>query len=381
MADNTLASLLTRNALGYGETPVLDSLQGDGITYDTADILRRVRKPNALADALRVAKTYVPENTELPQPQFFMDPRAMSLRNALRGGLDTAANWVEGRPEIGPDTLAPLGAGVMTSMGLNAFGMLPKNSLGIFGGRLAKTADHAALAKAEEMAAKGADRKAIWDETGWFQGADGKWRFEIDDRAGRFTTGVDEMRKHGPADLDRVYGHEQLFDAYPDVRNVKFHPTTDMEPGQGSFVAFAPEGDKATGAIRIGYSDESPAAAFASHMRGENATLHELQHWIQRVGEGNTARGGNTKMFTPEEIAAERHRLNSIPEDHGWGTISTFDASSPDRDIAMRLYQRLAGEVEARNVQTRQNLSPAERRAKPPWETEDVPANLQIIRK
>jgi hypothetical protein len=45
-----------------------------------------------------------------------------------------------------------------------------------------------------------------------------------------------------------------------------------------------------------------------------------------------------------------------------------------------RDYQNLAGEVEARNVQTRQNMTPAERRAKAPWLTEDVPRSQQIVR-
>ena len=55
------------------------------------------------------------------------------------------------------------------------------NAVGIFGGRLAKTADQAKLAQAEKMAAEGAPREQIWSQTGWFQGPDKKWRFGIDD--------------------------------------------------------------------------------------------------------------------------------------------------------------------------------------------------------
>ena len=44
------------------------------------------------------------------------------------------------------------------------------------------------------------------------------------------------------------------------------------------------------------------------------------------------------------------------------------------------LYARLAGEVEARNVQKRLDMSPEERAAVPPWKTEDVPENRQIVR-
>lgn len=43
-------------------------------------------------------------------------------------------------------------------------------------------------------------------------------------------------------------------------------------------------------------------------------------------------------------------------------------------------YQRLSGEVEARNVQTRMNMTPAERLLTPPWKTEDVARDKQIVR-
>jgi hypothetical protein len=43
-------------------------------------------------------------------------------------------------------------------------------------------------------------------------------------------------------------------------------------------------------------------------------------------------------------------------------------------------YRRLAGEVEARNVQSRMDMDAATRRATPPWSTEDVPRDQQIVR-
>jgi hypothetical protein len=44
------------------------------------------------------------------------------------------------------------------------------------------------------------------------------------------------------------------------------------------------------------------------------------------------------------------------------------------------LYRKTMGEVEARNVQTRMNMSADERRATPPWKTEDVARDKQIVR-
>jgi hypothetical protein len=52
----------------------------------------------------------------------------------------------------------------------------------------------------------------------------------------------------------------------------------------------------------------------------------------------------------------------------------------PDQQVAQELYKRLAGETEARNVQTRMNMSAEQRRASPPWTTQDVLDEDQIVR-
>jgi hypothetical protein len=49
-------------------------------------------------------------------------------------------------------------------------------------------------------------------------------------------------------------------------------------------------------------------------------------------------------------------------------------------DTPENAYKRLAGEVEARNVQTRKDMSIQERRASEPSTTEDVPRSQQIVR-
>lgn len=50
-----------------------------------------------------------------------------------------------------------------------------------YAGEKAKNADKAALNTAKEMEKNGADAETIRQKTGWFRGADGKWRWEIDD--------------------------------------------------------------------------------------------------------------------------------------------------------------------------------------------------------
>lgn len=50
-----------------------------------------------------------------------------------------------------------------------------------YAGEKAKNADKAALSTAKEMEEGGTDAETIRQKTGWFRGADGKWRWEIDD--------------------------------------------------------------------------------------------------------------------------------------------------------------------------------------------------------
>ena len=63
------------------------------------------------------------------------------------------------------------------------------------------------------MQNEGADPEAIRQETGWFQGYDGKWRFEIDDSKAVFRKGGDVrlMRDAKYRRLTDVYKRQGLF--------------------------------------------------------------------------------------------------------------------------------------------------------------------------
>lgn len=51
----------------------------------------------------------------------------------------------------------------------------------------ARTADSAALRRAEALEKSGTDNETIRQETGWYRGMDGQWRFEIDDSGATFS--------------------------------------------------------------------------------------------------------------------------------------------------------------------------------------------------
>lgn len=229
---------------------------------------------------------------------------------------------------------------------------VPAGAMRSFGGRAAKTANLDALARAETLSGQGADRRAIWDQTGWFQGADKHWRFEIPDDftlmkgTGTASELVDKRAKalgKLPSDVSvsDVMRHPALFEAYPDVAELGFSGSNQLR-ARGEFI----------GRDLVDYDgrDRIVLNNRLSDKDLHGTSLHEMAHKVQ-LTEG-FATGAR---FDPDVVAS--------------GGLSPMDA-----------YRRTAGEVEARNVQTRFAMSPQQRREIPPWLTQDVPDELQIVR-
>lgn len=284
----------------------------------------------------------------------------------------------------------------------------------MFLGPAAKTANKVALKAAEEMAAKGASRDAIWNETGWFKGVDGKWRFEIPDNQAKIgTKAADDLfgMDGGKAatiesSAPGVLWHDDLYKAYPDLRNVQVKATRDESGGRGGYFSAT------AGKPEIGAQGEN-----LGQLR--SVMLHELQHGVQRA-EG-FARGGSPydPRLTPmarelsqkaeNDLDAIQSHLQSVqkayaeknnisPADQNYTlemrrATREFMNNNPDfkrryeqvfQDSQLKgpgsVYPRLSGEVEARNVQKRMDMTPEERQATPPWLTQDTPDELQIIR-
>lgn len=251
----------------------------------------------------------------------------------------------------------------------------------------------------------------ILQKTGWFRGADDKWRYEIDDSTSKFnnkwyeeTPAVEskplsnEPYAQVPfnpnegkvvAKLGDVLDHPDLYKAYPSIKDLNLVYDNDMPPGALGYF------DKANNAIVL---SESVAGS-------KGVVLHEVQHMIQE--EENFAKGGmaleagkgynlrfqkDAEAHFPEMAKAynniskkiekgqeltekEREQLNF------YGKLSQLYTRyiKAANDKASDLYTRLAGETEARNTDTRLLLSKENRRDIPPWETEDVGRSSQIV--
>lgn len=254
-----------------------------------------------------------------------------------------------------------------------------------FGGPMAKTADTAAMARALQMHGQGVPKEKIWDETGWFKGPEGKWKFEIDDSAAKWATNFPESKL---AKVGELIDHQNLDAAYPDVMGI----SSAVERSPSLNGSYSP-----SDALR--YGRESIAVSAPDRQVAKSGFLHELQHAIQR--REDFATGGNPEaMAIPRDQAMARvnflnSELSRLAKEMDKTSGPAKDSLRAEYEAAMAeklsvwdqstknpydQYKRLAGEAEARAVQARMNLTPAQRQATPPWASYDVPWDKLIVR-
>ncbi|MDR1786955.1 MAG: hypothetical protein LBR16_00675, partial [Treponema sp.] len=256
------------------------------------------------------------------------------------------------------------------------------------------------LAVAREMEAANEDARRIRWATGWERGADRKWRYEIPDVD---DSKIKDYALSHPKEYtvdgkvgDWVTG--ETLTAYPSLKDIDL---TVSWNGDGSGCCSRLQDDIW---IEINASD-------IDHVK--TILAHEIQHVVQ-MQEG-FAKGGNkieafpldtrkgawktlaekrNQMLTPLSLTEYTRQAGFDSEDEAradyeiylkehkkrfkHGIPSDLDIDL-QRTLARQYYRSLAGEVEARNAQTRLGLSPEERRAKLLAETEDVAREDQKV--
>lgn len=237
------------------------------------------------------------------------------------------------------------------------------------------------LSVARKMEEEKKDAKAIKMATGWERGADGKWRYEMPDAKIKDTMDVggghivkryeDDMLWNG-GKLSRVIDAPELFKAYPQLKDVRIDTDAIMNdmPSNGEY-------NSKTNTITI-HADE------LKYMNG--ILNHEIQHVIQDI-EG-FAKGGSPRLVRGEvkkklnEVTKQIRQLRAEgKEDEAKALIEKnrglYNAYQKNDDF--NSYKSLAGEVEARNVSARLNMTPEERRKSLAESTEDVARKDQIF--
>ena len=280
-----------------------------------------------------------------------------------------------------------------------------------YAGRNANGANLESLREAQEMQAAGADMESIRKATGWHEGMDGKWRWEIDDskmeyhRAGDALFGrnhpeyaeqqrleqkmlygeltdteqarlraltetwgrernrLSERVERGNARLEDVLDHEELFRAYPQLRHVRV--VFDETP-KGVLGSFSAEGNQIT------ISEELRDAP-------QDVLIHEIQHAIQNAegfAKGSNRQYWEEKLTNGDEIweEAERRGLDKKINEYYDLRENYYDQlHKPQRSVPSELYYNTAGEIEARDAANRRPMSSETRkRIKPDYGNGDT---------
>ena len=185
-------------------------------------------------------------------------------------------------------------------------------------------------------------------------------RFEIDDS-------VMNVRKPDLAELmsrdgntkrlDEVIDHPELFANYPELRGVN----VEFKKGLRGNAAF-----DGKNTIFISNKFKSPDEVGSS-------LIHEVQHWVQ--GKEGFAGGGSYDAML-RQVEGRIYDLEKR------GDLSPLEAMRYSEELsrlkgnksaeAYERYKKIAGEIEAREVQARQHLTPEERDIIPPYENAET---------
>ena len=284
------------------------------------------------------------------------------------------------------------------------YGSAKSNSINSFAGEKALNASANKLSKAKAMLEKGEDEVKIWQSTGWYKDKDGAWKFEIDDNPAK-------IKNQNADKLGDLLEHKELFKAYPELKDIKIKKIID-EKGEN-----------------LGYYDPNKKEIGINNIGDKSTLMHEIQHAIQDI-EG-FAKGGEYDIVwnaavrkIEKKYESELAILEKI-ENEAWkkteplqkAYIALFDKGLKDSPEAQRLlkeqepyfkkgneaknkirnikwviedeknaitdkdmyeaYQKIHGEVEARNVQGRLGLKNSKKVH--PHETFDVNPNETFV--
>jgi hypothetical protein len=291
-------------------------------------------------------------------------------------------------------------------------------------------------AKFLKMEKAGDSRGTIYLHTGWFRGPDGKPRYEISDNDSRLkpVANASDLRgdlavirqKQGVlspsiySTIEEVLDHPELFEAYPFLRNVTVEFADETNDGSSFTVGNAAMTPVRTGEppdrilIAVGKGGV-PLIQEAETIRA--VLLHEIQHAIQTfegmAGGGNPNRmpslatvseavrrrfesvnkelvtlsknqdidgffkavGSERSTYTPSQIKSVEHLMGALSV---MGVPPSNMSDIYKRATNFAVYKSLYGEMEARNTESRINMTPAERLRNAPWRTVDVNENLGI---
>lgn len=247
-------------------------------------------------------------------------------------GLATAGSeaGAQAGQYLGGDTaefVGSLAGGVVTGSAGQTLGN--PNKMDIFAGTRSDTIDPMMVNSAVAMEKAGKSKTEIWNKTGMMRGADGNWRYEIDDsKADIRLFSQDDIGKD-PVRAYQVLQHDELYRAYPDLANVAVRAMNEREMYEMAGVAGF-------------YSPYANTVAINPKMDERNqrdTLLHEMQHVVQqREGHSGGSNADISREYLEESYYAQQEKLRkSLPNNPSM--IDVYEAQSLDE---ARLQQIIA---------------------------------------
>ena len=261
------------------------------------------------------------------------------------------------------------------------------------------------LAAAQAMFSAGKSTEEIRALTGWFPGigkGNEQLRYEVPDAGAKMTRLFATLPVSQPLDgeagtiaLEEALDHPLLFAAYPQLKTVRVAKRAGFldlrDQTRGSFNA-------KTNILSVSPSNKAPVGTI----------LHEVQHWIQ-TKEG-TAPGGNLNSVYAEADAPRQARIKAATDARDkaraeeealrggprqahdeavarWSNsvaavYAAMDEKAPPRlpeEKEWDYYNRIAGEIEARDVTDRSSLSKEQLAEVSPYSLQNVSPEDAIV--
>ncbi|MCK4871066.1 MAG: hypothetical protein KAS93_08155, partial [Gammaproteobacteria bacterium] len=256
------------------------------------------------------------------------------------------------------------------------------------------TADLPLQEQAEQRVDAGEDPELVRQDTGWFMAKDRMWRYEIDDSQAKFApvNSLKEVDGVYAGTLGDLLDHQELYDAYPESRNVKviLNPGKSKSGGRASFTT------KPVPTIEV-YEVSGDTITDGQ----ESSIIHEIQHNIQEI-EG-FAKGGSilaelkrhqkAAKSVDDQVERFDKMLEATQGTDEYDTIMNAKLdfvehaeqeglTDPEQILenAHRDYQRILGEVEARDVAERKGFTKEQRRAFPPYISQGISEKDLVVR-
>ena len=246
---------------------------------------------------------------------------------------------------------------------------------------------------AREMEASNKDAKSIRMATGWERGADGKWRYEIadfDDAALRSVLKEDAVRRNRldkqlreltfrKYELEDEVYPDKYFDEFSDEEREEWDKNHEKE--EGELESLSREIGRLKGLIKNYniYTDLESVVGKDVELFNYYPELRSVSVHITEDMDADT--GGTYYNAFGGVIKLNRNALfdKTILIHEVQHAIQHIEGFSTGESSSSSEYNRVAGEVEARNIQRRMSMSDEDRKNKLLADTEDVSRKDQII--